>query len=587
MAERSQNDPDLLHWLEHVLLQERCELELRHQELLTEFAERFGSARSQECFDSEGFPSSDVATMRTPIVISGDARHVPDPPDTDCDGQLPSSRNSAIARSRSKMSHDTPLPDGQEHASRSPRARRQSTILRSDLKNANPVWGSAQDILQSDGSLYQRFLVFASSPAVEVVISAVIFSSAVILGMEMQWRGLDTGNLVGYTGYTTTANDSWPWAETFFEATEMALGVFFLCELMLKIMAQRVSFFKDCWNWVDVLIVGSWMGTVITKSEEAFNPIILRLLRLMRLLRLLRLLGMISVFDSLYLMTTAIQGSLTVLGWAVLVLTVVEMTFACLLQSAVEDFLRDPKNKGTPEAEEVYKYYGSFARSMLTMFELTLGNWMPPTRALVEHVHEAYMIFFLMHKFVIGFSVVSVITGVFIQETFEVAQNDDQIMLNNKERTRRKLQKKMAVLFEHADSDGDGNLDCNEFMSVMHDDVVRKWLSSMGLDVDDAAALFEQLHRGDHLITADELLLGAQKLRGSARSIDLATLMDECRQHHALLQQVNRTLSHLIKEGECDFYDQVADEDGPPATRASGMPGASTQKQLSALPISR
>merc|ERR1719204_448612 len=99
------------------------------------------------------------------------------------------------------------------------------------------------------------------------------------------------------------------------------------------------------------------------------------------------------------------------------------------------------------------------------MFELTLGNWMPPTRALVEHVHEAYMLFFLMHKFVIGFSVVSVITGVFIQETFEVAQNDDQIMMNNKKR---------AELFQHADADGDGNLDHDEFMYIMHDPSIRK-----------------------------------------------------------------------------------------------------------------
>merc|ERR1711983_67735 len=83
---------------------------------------------------------------------------------------------------------------------------------------------------------------------------------------------------------------------------------------------------------------------------------------------------------------------------------------------------------------EVFKFYGTFARAMLTMFEITLGNWMPPCRALVENVHELYMLFSLAHKLVIGFSVVSVITGVFIQETFKVATTDDRIMVMSRER---------------------------------------------------------------------------------------------------------------------------------------------------------
>merc|ERR1712008_461884 len=92
--------------------------------------------------------------------------------------------------------------------------------------------------------------------------------------------------------------------------------------------------------------------------------------------------------------------------------------------------------------------------------------------------------------------------------------------------------------------------DYDEFMSVMHDNSIRKWLSSMGLDVDDAAAVFEQLHGGDGHITPHELMIGAAKLRGSARSIDLLTHMRECRQSHVLLKKLNRTLTALLKEGD-------------------------------------
>merc|ERR1712156_1203768 len=108
---------------------------------------------------------------------------------------------------------------------------------------------------------------------------------------------------------------------------------------------------------------------------------------------------------------------------------------------------------------EVFKFYGSFARTMLTMFEINLGNWMPPCRALVENVSEWWMLFSLTHKLVIGFSVLSVITSVFIQETFKVATIDDKIMIMTKERARKTHIRKISALFEHADTNGDGGID--------------------------------------------------------------------------------------------------------------------------------
>ena len=42
------------------------------------------------------------------------------------------------------------------------------------------------------------------------------------------------------------------------------------------------------------------------------------------------------------------------------------------------------------------------------MFEITLGNWMPPCRALVENISEWYMLFNIMHKVFIGFALLAV-----------------------------------------------------------------------------------------------------------------------------------------------------------------------------------
>jgi len=400
---------------------------------------------------------------------------------------------------------------------------------------SKPVFASQQQALDG-ASLYQKYAYMVNSNTFESVIAVVIVFSAIIMAFEMQYRGIETGYKVAYPSYSTPADDLWPWAMDVFQIAEWILGILFTVELFMKLTAQRRQFFIEFWNWIDVLIVGSWLATVIWESDSNFNPNILRLLRLMRLLRLLRLLGMISAFDSLYLMTTAIKGSLHILIWAVLVLLVVEMSVACLLQASVENFLRD--GTASPERKmEVYMYFGSFARSMLTMFELTLGNWMPPTRALVENVSEWYLVFFLLHKFIIGFSVVSVLTGVFIQETFKVATSDDQIMLNNKRRAMKEHTTKMTNLFKYADNDGDGSLDRAEFDKVMDDPIVRKWLSSMGLEIDDVDTLFDTLNGGDSKVTAQELVVGAGRLKGNARSIDLLTFITEYRQDRGVIME--------------------------------------------------
>eukprot|EP00419_Tripos_fusus_P045978 CAMPEP_0172819418 /NCGR_PEP_ID=MMETSP1075-20121228/14581_1 /TAXON_ID=2916 /ORGANISM="Ceratium fusus, Strain PA161109" /LENGTH=210 /DNA_ID=CAMNT_0013659939 /DNA_START=50 /DNA_END=679 /DNA_ORIENTATION=- len=126
-----------------------------------------------------------------------------------------------------------------------------------------------------------------------------------------------------------------------------------------------------------------------------------------------------------------------------------------------EPYMLD-ESKPIEKRKQVFMFYGTFSRSMLTMFEITLGNWMPPCRALVENVSEWFMLIFLTHKLVIGFSVVSVINAVFVQETFKVATSDDRIMLMLKQRARKTHMNKIRDLFQHADCDGNGTVTLDE-----------------------------------------------------------------------------------------------------------------------------
>ena len=50
--------------------------------------------------------------------------------------------------------------------------------------------------------------------------------------------------------------------------------------------------------------------------------------------------------------------------------------------------------------------FGSFSRSLFTMFELTLANWPTASRVMMEEVHELWFIYAVAHKMMLGFAVI-------------------------------------------------------------------------------------------------------------------------------------------------------------------------------------
>merc|ERR1719215_223071 len=109
------------------------------------------------------------------------------------------------------------------------------------------------------------------------------------------------------------------------------------------------------------------------------------------------------------------------------------MVLSQLVTSWIEEHLED---KGIDDAlkTKIFGYYGTFLRSTLTMFEVTLANWAPACRMLVDNISEWYILYFLVYRCVVGFAVLNVINAVFIQQTMSVASKDQELMIMRKVR---------------------------------------------------------------------------------------------------------------------------------------------------------
>jgi len=398
---------------------------------------------------------------------------------------------------------------------------------------------------------FSSMRTFVKGPFFETSFAILILINTIFMALEFQFEGLK----VGYEMEGLEA-DIWPWARRTFQVAEWFFGLVFTCELIMKLAGLRWSFFRDFWNYLDVFIVAFWILDVLP-----LDPMLLRIMRLAKLLRLIKLAKSIKSFDSLYLLTASIASSASALVWSGILICIVQLLVALVLSTFLLPYCLDERNP-LEDRVEVYRYFGTFSKSMLSMFELTLGNWVPISRILSERVSEWYTIFTLAFQVVLGFAVIKVITGVFLTETMKVASMDDSIMLKSKERAVRLHKEKMRRLFMHADLDGDGGIDVVEFQELLNDKEVRQWLASMELEIwsdRDGYDLFQMIDDGDGQVSLDELVKGVARLKGQARNVDLALLgqrLGELRQEVFTMQQtimLTHSIQPELEQLKCGF----------------------------------
>ena len=151
-------------------------------------------------------------------------------------------------------------------------------------------------------------------------------------------------------------------------ADKVLLSVFVL-ELLLRIFAYRVSFFKDPWSLFDFAVV----AIALMPATGQFS--VLRALRVLRVLRLL------SIVPSMRRVVSALLGSLPGLGSIAMVLLLIYYVFAVIAT----------KLFGTAFPE----WFGSIGASFYTLFQvMTLESWsMGISRPVMEQYPYAWAFF--------------------------------------------------------------------------------------------------------------------------------------------------------------------------------------------------
>ena len=147
---------------------------------------------------------------------------------------------------------------------------------------------------------------------------------------------------------------------------------------------------------------------------------------------------------------------------------------------------------------------------------------------LLFQVGTINVVFFCFYIFFTVFAMLNIITGIFLETALNAAQSDRDHRISDQLEEKDSALNQMKTLFHEVDMDNSGELTLDELEARLTDPKLRANLASLGIETDEAPSLFDLLDLdGSGTITIDEFLYGCMRIKGGAKSVDVATLIFE------------------------------------------------------------
>lgn len=178
----------------------------------------------------------------------------------------------------------------------------------------------------------------------------------------------------------------------------------FVAEIIVKLLAYGLEYFKDPWNWFDIIIVGVSMVSGLA-FMSAFRAV--RVLRVLKSLKALRGTKLIGHVKKLQIIIDAIVKSIPSIGWTGVLLLLIYYIFALIGVNLFGEAFPD--------------WFGTIGKAMYTLFQvMTLESWSMgisrPVMAEFSYAWAYFVPFVLLSSFV----VMNVVVGIVVNAIDEV-----------------------------------------------------------------------------------------------------------------------------------------------------------------------
>jgi len=325
-----------------------------------------------------------------------------------------------------------------------------------------------------------------------------------------------------------------------FEICEKVFAGLFFIELALRIVVLKCDFFSRkhlMWNVFDLTLVGmSGVEMILPIFADTDDPSggagsIGKVIRMFRMVRIIRIMRVLRFLAELRVMVTLIIHSVRSLFWLLVLLLLILYVFSIFFTQGVTDYLLHI----TPDAHTkmvLLKHYGGLGDSAVTLFMSITGgiSWVEVVDPLWE-TGWAFVALFLVYVFFCVFSVLNIVTGVFVDGAIQRSAQERDLRLE-KEKEQKKIYRAMCTdLLQEIDTEGTGFISRAQLEQAFKSDVVKYSFSVLDIDIADSNYLYDMLDLdGSGLVDMEEFVQGCLRLKGNAKSLDIHTLIHEVKQ---------------------------------------------------------
>jgi len=218
-------------------------------------------------------------------------------------------------------------------------------------------------------------------------------------------------------------------------------------------------------------------------------------------------------------------------------------------QQAKDDGIRSQEH--IELMEKLEDMFGGISLSHYTLFQAVSGgvSWGEISDRLMR-IHWSNGVIMCFFVFFTVFSVMNIITGIFVDTATHAAHADREEVIQGQLEHEDATLWQLRNIFIEADIDNSGTITAVEFEDHLKDHRIKAHLQALGLDINEARGLFTLLdmdRTGDVVI--DEFVTGCMRLKGNAKTLDMQMLMYENKRMFgkliAFFDYTNVHFSHL------------------------------------------
>jgi len=312
----------------------------------------------------------------------------------------------------------------------------------------------------------------------------------------------------------------------YFKVAEICFCVAFTIEVTLRMLAYKIAFlYRKDWQWnvFDSVIVILQIVELLTQEAEGPDPEdsgsgtfeAVSFLKILKFGRVVRLVRMVRFIPSLKSMVYLIAASLGSFFWTIMLMMLLIYGVAIYFTDVVTDYR---KARGEQANQEIVDSWGTLMFSVLSLYQAILGgiDWRDLFDPLNKEVSSPLVVLlFLLYIAFATLVMLNLVTGVFVEGAQRIIRQDKDA----------ELVKHVKKLFAKTDRNDDSEITWAEFERRIgeNDKSIDDYFKAVDLNRDEARNLFKLLdHDESGSLCADEFVHGCLRLKGPAKSVDLA-----------------------------------------------------------------